>query len=87
LSKIDFTQGRPGAITARQLLAESIAAFEERAAIIEYDGGLNREDAEENAAQILGGRPVWTGTILKVIAVCEPAPAPTTAPEPMAQAS
>jgi len=31
-----------------------IDAFEERAAIAEYEGGLNREDAEDLAAQAQG---------------------------------
>lgn len=33
-----------------------IDAFEERAAIIEYDGGLSRKAAEDHAAQAQGFR-------------------------------
>lgn len=33
-----------------------IDAFEERAAIIEYDGGLSRSEAEDRAAQAQGFR-------------------------------
>ena len=35
-------------------LIPDIEAFEERAAIAEYDGGLTRQDAEDLAAQVQG---------------------------------
>jgi len=34
--------------------ADMIEAFEERAAIMEYDGGMTREDAETEARKCLG---------------------------------
>lgn len=37
-------------------LIPDIEAFEERAAIIEYDGGLTRKQAEDLAAQAQGYR-------------------------------
>jgi len=37
-------------------LIPDIDAFEERAAIIEYDGGLSRSRAEDRAAQAQGFR-------------------------------
>jgi hypothetical protein len=56
----------------RRRLAEDIAAWEERAAIIEADSGLGREAAENAAAAQLGYRPAWRGSILKVIDTCGP---------------
>lgn len=56
--------------TDRQQKAEAIAEFEERAAIIEHDGDMERADAELTAERQLGGRPVWRGSILKVIDTC-----------------
>lgn len=50
----------------RAVKAERIAAWEERAAIIE-DSGVNRTDAEERATRELGYRPKWSGSILNVI--------------------
>jgi hypothetical protein len=38
------------------LLVPDIEAFEERAAIIQYDGGVNRSRAEDLAAQAQGFR-------------------------------
>jgi len=38
------------------VLVPDIEAFEERAAIIEYDGGLSRSRAEDLAAQAQGFR-------------------------------
>ena len=38
------------------LLVPDIEAFEERAAIIQYDGGLSRSRAEDLAAQAQGFR-------------------------------
>ena len=40
--------------TADPSLIPDIEAFEERAAIAEYDGGLTRQDAEDLAAQAQG---------------------------------
>ena len=40
--------------TADPVLIPDIEAFEERAAIAEYDGGLTRQDAEDLAAQAQG---------------------------------
>lgn len=37
----------------RNLSADEIELFEERAAIMEFDGGLSREDAEEAAMKII----------------------------------
>ena len=37
-------------------LVPDIDAFEERAAIMEYDGGLSRSEAENKAAQAQGFR-------------------------------
>ena len=42
--------------TADPSLIPDIDAFEERAAIAEYDGGLTRQDAEDLAAQAQGCR-------------------------------
>lgn len=51
----------------KQQKAERIAAWEERAAIIEYVGGFVRQDAEDMATKELRGRPPWKGSIVKVI--------------------
>ena len=40
--------------TADPVLIPDIEAFEERAVIAEYDGGLTRQDAEDLAAQAQG---------------------------------
>ena len=40
--------------TADPVLIPDIEAFEERAAIAEYDGGLTRQHAEDLAAQAQG---------------------------------
>ena len=40
--------------TADSSLITDIEAFEERAAIAEYDGGLTRQDAEDLAAEAQG---------------------------------
>lgn len=37
-------------LTARQI---DLEAFEERAAIMEFDGGMNRAEAEKAAAQLI----------------------------------
>lgn len=41
-------------MTSRSLIIPDIEAFEERAAIAEYDGGLPREQAENLAARPQG---------------------------------
>ncbi len=58
-------------MSARLTLAEHIAAFEERAGVLEYDHGMPRAQAEMRAAQDLGGRPAWSGTMLRVIDAVE----------------
>lgn len=60
-------------MSARLTLAEHIAAFEERAGVLEYDHGVARPQAEMQAAQELGGRPAWSGTMLRVIDAVEAA--------------
>jgi len=42
--------GQPPSETLKEL-------YEERAAILEYDGGLNRADAEKRAAELTGYQP------------------------------
>lgn len=37
-------------------IKEQIEAFEERAAIMEYEGGLNRQEAERLAYEIVYGK-------------------------------
>lgn len=65
---------------ARRALIDQIGAFEERAAILECDGGLTRGAAEAQAERELGSLPVWSGSIEKVIVAGEePITASTTA--------
>lgn len=45
-----------GRQTRAERLAEERAVWEERAAILEYDGGLSREEAERQTAEELGYR-------------------------------
>lgn len=52
---------------ARRRLATAIVDFEERAAIIEYDAGASRNQAEALAAKELGMRPQWSGSIVRVL--------------------
>jgi hypothetical protein len=60
---------------SRQQLAEHIGNFEERAAILEHEGGLPRQEAERLAAQTTGGYPDWSGSIVRV---CDAAQEPAT---------
>ena len=47
----------------KDALLDLLEAFEERAAIAEYCGGLSREDAERWAwACVLGKEEMWTST-------------------------
>ncbi|HKT54510.1 MAG TPA: hypothetical protein VJP88_08655 [Caulobacteraceae bacterium] len=60
-------------MTERQIKAERIAAWEERAGIIEFQGGFARADAEEMATRDLGYRPhPWRGSIVNVIDAGQP---------------
>ncbi len=48
--KLEGSIGRNGGSTSPSRLLESVQeAFEERAAIMEFDGGLSREDAKREA--------------------------------------
>lgn len=42
--------------THEHAAAEALVAWEERAAIIQFEGGLSREDAERRATEEMGGR-------------------------------
>jgi hypothetical protein len=48
----------PAQNTTMRIDADQWAAFEERAAIMEYDGGLSRHEAEARAAELLHRKPM-----------------------------
>lgn len=56
----------------RRALADAIGSWEERAAILEYEAGMRRVEAEARATAELGYAPAWRGSILKVIDTCGP---------------
>lgn len=56
----------------RRLKAEAIYAYEERAAILEHEAGFHRDDAEVRAARECGGKPRWSGDIVRVIEAGQP---------------
>lgn len=58
--------------TDRAAKAERIARWEERAAIIEFQGRFVRSDAEDMATAELGYRPNWGGSIVNVIDAGQP---------------
>lgn len=57
----------PATPAQRIELAEAIYAWEERAAIIEHDGRMNRAQAEIAATAAHGFRPPAYGSVLRMI--------------------